>query len=262
MTLSALASAAGAEARLEISGEVQAAGEGQLQVRVGLKNVGDTTAGAVRLTGELFDHVESVRLDAEIGPGESRSAALLFPFDEASPGVHAVALRLEYQSSRVAGAAERTLLQPAYVLLALGENATPAVRIDAPTASMDSVGRWTLGLESLDGAAHRVRLRAVLPRNLRAAPANVVVEVPARGRVQKELLLFRVDAPWQSEQGVVLLAATEGETPTRTSAATAVVRVGPEPARLPGLRTPLAVVMLLLFVAAALVEVRRRRQSA
>lgn len=231
-------------------------------MRVGLKNAGDTPAAAVRLEGELLDHVETGKLDAAIAPGEAGSVALRFPLDEATPGVHAVALRLEYQSARVPGAAERTLLQPAYVLVALGEHAPPAVRIDAPAARMDSVGRWTLGLESLDGAAHRVRLRAVLPRNLRAAPADSVVEVPARGRAEKELLLFRVDAPWESEQGAVVLAATEGEAATRTSAATALVRVGPDPALVPRLRTPLAVVMLLLLVAAAFFEVRRRRRPA
>jgi hypothetical protein len=251
-----------AEARLEIAGEAVPDADGGVVVRVGLANRGSMPALKPRLEGELLGQRQAGSLDGPIPPGETRSLPLQFDLDEAGPGVHAVALRLEYQSSRSPGAPLRTLLQPAFLLVALGENAPPAVRIHAPQALMDSVGRWRVGLESLDGAAHRVRLRAVLPRNLRVTPDEALVEVPPRGRVERELLLFRVDAPWESDQGAVLLAATEGESLVRTSAATAVVRVGPEPARLPRLRPALVAVMILLLAAAAALELLRWRRSA
>lgn len=238
------------------------AADGGAEVRLRLTNRGDTPASAVRVDADLLGQHRVAAVDAAIPPGGMLPVSLRFALDDASAGVHAAALHLEYQSPRTPGAAARTLLQPAYVLVALGENAPPAVRIDAPPARMDSVGRWRIGLESLDGAAHRVRLRAVLPRNLRAAPADVAVDVPAEGRAEQELLLFRGEAPWSSEQGAVLLAETEVEGLARASAATAVVRVGPDPALLPRLRGPLVAVMLLLLVAAAYFELRRWRRVA
>jgi hypothetical protein len=194
----------------------------------------------------------------DIAPGQQGEASFSFSLAEATPGVHAIVLRLAFRSPVAPGGAEQPMLQPAYVLVALGENAAPAVTLAAGAARMDSVGRWRIGLESRDGSAHRVRLRAVLPRSLRVFPAESLVEVPAAGRVEKELLLFRADAPWESTQGAVLLAATEGEDVTRTSAEVAVVHVGREPAWLPRLRRPLALVMLALFLAAAYFELRRR----
>jgi len=240
---------------------VTGGGEESADVRVGLSNRGDTAVTAVSIEAELFGQRQTRILDDGIAPGQSRGVDFSFPLDAATPGSHAVALRLEYRSAGPGGA-EQTLLQPAYVLLALGENAPPAVKITAPEARIDSVGRWRIGLESSDGAAHSVRLRAVLGRNLRATPAEVLVEVPKSGRAEQELLLFRVDAPWNTAQGALLVAATEGEPLTRSSVVTAVVRVGPDPARMPRLRGALLVAMILLFLAAAGFEFHRWRKAA
>lgn len=226
-----------------------------VDVRVGLVNRNPTAVSAITAEAELLDHVERRKLDASIPPGGASGILFSFPLEGVTPGVHAVTLRIEYKAS---GEATPTRVQPAYVLLALGEEgAAPAVKLTVPDAHMDSVGRWRIGLESLDGAPHQMRLRVVLPRTLRADPLDGSVSVPAAGRVDKELLLFRVDAPWDGPQGALLVAATEGEEVARTSVATAVVHVGREPGRVARWRLPLAVVMALLFLAAALLEVRR-----
>lgn len=228
-----------------------------LDVGVGLANRGPAPLVGLKADAELLGHLESRRLDESLEAGASARLLFSFPLGDATPGVHAVTLRLEYQAAGADGQPAQTIVQPAYVLLALGENAAPAVRIDAPEARMDSVGRWRVALESADGAAHHMRLRVVLPRTLRADPLDSPVDVPATGRVEKELLLFRVDAPWEGPQGALLVAATDGEPVTRTTVATAVVRVGREPGRMPRLRRPLAVAMALLFLAALALEVRR-----
>jgi hypothetical protein len=229
-----------------------------VDVRVGLGNRSTTTVSAITAEAELLGHVERRKLDASLAPGGSSGLLFSFPLEGATPGVHAVTLRIEYQASVSSGEPVPTRVQPAYVLLALGEeSAAPAVKLTAPDAHMDSVGRWRIGLESSDGAPHRVRLRMVLPRTLRGDPLDSSVSVPAAGRVDKELLLFRVDAPWDGPQGALLVAATDGEEVTRTSVATAVVHVGREPGRVARWRVPLAVLMALLFLAAALLEVRR-----
>jgi len=249
---------AGAAARLEVSGEVLGGAEDRIDVRIGLANRGEAAARVASVEAELFGHRDTRRLESDILPGQTGTVRFSFPLAEAVAGVHAIVLHLEYRSPGGPGDAELLLLQPAYVLVALGEAAAPAVTLTAPEARMDSVGRWRIGLESHDGAAHRVWLRAVLPRHLRVDPAESLVEVPAAGRVERELLLFRVDAPWESTQGALLLASTEGEELVRTSAAVAVVRVGHEPGWLPRLRRPLVALMLALFLAAAYFELRRR----
>jgi hypothetical protein len=245
------------EAGLEVSGEVVGQAADSVDVRVGLANHGQAAMTHVTADAELFGHVESRTLDAGIAVGGSSALVFSFPLASAQPGVHAVTLRLEYQFSDPSSHAELTRVQPAYVLLALGENPAPALKLMAPDAHMDSVGRWRVGLESSDGAPHRVRLRVVVPRTLRADPLDSLLSVPASGRVEKELLLFRVDAPWEGPQGALLVAETDGEPLTRTSVATAVVHVGREPGRMARLRVPLALVMALLFLAAALLEARR-----
>lgn len=228
-----------------------------VDVRVGLVNRGAVALRALTADGELFGHAETRKLDQGLEAGASSGLLFSFPLDDATPGVHAVTLRLEYQATAAEGQAPQSIVQPAYVLLALGESPPPAVKITAPEGHMDSVGRWRVALESEDGAAHRMRLRVVLPRTLRADPLDSLVAVPATGRVEKELLLFRVDAPWDGPQGAVLVAATDGEPVTRTTVATAVVQVGHEPGRMPRLRRPLAVAMALLFLAAGALELRR-----
>lgn len=232
--------------------------EDRIDVRIGLANHGAAPARATSVEAELFGQRETRRLDTDIGPGQRGQTAFSFSLAEATPGVHAIVLQLEFRSPARPGGAEQQMLQPAYLLVALGENAAPAVTLAAGEARMDSVGRWRIGLESSDGSAHRVRLRAVLPRSLRVFPAEALVDVPAAGRVERELLLFRADAPWESTQGALLLAATEGEDVTRTSAEVAVVRLGREPGWLPRLRRPLTLAMLALFLAAAYLELRRR----
>ncbi len=232
-------------------------GDDTVDVRVGLANRSGSAVRALKAEAELFGHVASQKLDAGVDAGAASGLLFSFPLLEAKPGVHAVTLRLEYETAATPGEAAQTLVQPGYVLLALGENPAPAVKITAPEARMDSVGRWRVALESLDGASHRVRLRVVLPRSLRVEPLDGTVDVPARGRVERELLLFRVDAPWEGTQGALLVAATDQEPVTRTTVATALVRVGREPGRMSRLRQPLAVVMTLLFLAALGLEVRR-----
>ncbi|HET7293825.1 MAG TPA: hypothetical protein VFM88_15480 [Vicinamibacteria bacterium] len=258
LLLAALAApSAGQEPRLEVTGEVVGQTDDALDVRVGLTNRGDADVPSLRAEGELFGHVESRALDQGLARGATSGLPFSFPLRDARPGVHAVSLRLDYEAAATGDRPARSIVQVAYVLVALGESPPPAVRIFAPDARMDSVGRWRVALESDDAAAHRVRLRVILPRTLRADPLESTVEVPAAGRVEKELLLFRVDAPWEAAQGALLVAATDGEPVTRTTVATALVQVGREPGRMPRLRRPLAAAMGLLFLAAFALELRR-----
>jgi hypothetical protein len=250
--------AAAAEARLEVGGSVVGSSDDELEVRVELTNRGDQAALAVGVEAELFGHREKQQLDAGVPPGATRSAVLTFPLEDASPGVHALLLSLEYSVSPDPGAALLVFGQPAYILVALGENAAPAVRLTIPEATLDSVGRFSVGLASADGAPHPVRLRVHVPRGLRVDPVDSTLDVPATGVVSAQIKLFRVDAPWESRQGVVIVAtATDGPL-ARTTAGTGVVKVLADPARMPRMRKPLLGLALVLLAGAALAEVLRR----
>lgn len=243
-----------------MGGSVVRSTDDALDVSVELTNRGDQAALAVGIEGELFGHREKQQLDAGVPPGATRSAVLTFPLEDASPGVHALLLSLAYSVSPDPGRAPLAFGQPAYILVALGENAAPAVRLTIPEATLDSVGRFRVGLASADGAPHSVRLRVHVPRGLRVDPVDSTLDVPATGALSAEIKLFRVDAPWQSRQGVVIVAtATDGPL-ARTTAATGVVQVTADPARMPRLRKPLIGLALVLLAGAVAAEVLRRRR--
>lgn len=234
------------------------ASEDALDVRVDLKNRGDRAAAPLGIEGGLLGHKETGRLEDGVPAGASRSVVLRFPIADAPPGVHALLLSIEY-SAASSGAAQ-AFSQPAYILIALGENPAPAVSVSVPDVRMDSVGRFEVSLSSQDGAPHHVSLRVQAPRTLRADPLESAVLVPAKGALPAEIKLFRVDAPWQSQQGLLVVAtATDGGL-VRATAATGVVHVLAEPARMPRLRKPLLGLALLLLAGAIVAELRRRQK--
>jgi hypothetical protein len=144
--------------RFEVSGVVQAAAGG-LDVTVTLKNVGDGGAGPVVVEGELGGRRQTGTLDEGVPPGASGSLLLHYPNDLPRPGVHALTLLLDY--SEAAPGADGTtpsVSQRAFLLLALGANPEPAVRAEAPEVRLETRSNLIVGLESEDGAPHRVRL--------------------------------------------------------------------------------------------------------
>jgi hypothetical protein len=248
-----------AAARLEVGGSVASQSDDALEVRVDLTNAGDQAAAPLTVSGELFAHQQTQRLEAGVPAGAARSVLLKFPLAEAQPGVHALLLSLEYASAL--GELAQTFDQPGYMLIAIGENAEPAVRLSVPDVQMDSVGRFAVSLSSRDGAPHRVSLRVRVPRGLRVDPPESSVAVPAQGALPVALSLFRVDAPWQSQQGLLVVATTSDGALLRTTAATGVVHVREDPARMPRLRKPLLALALVLLAVALAAELRRRKRA-
>ena len=238
-----------------MSGTVQA-GPPRIEVRVDLANRGDATARGVTLEAELLGQHGQARLD-DAPPGAAGSALFAFDVGAAPPGVHALALHLQYARSTAAG---DTASQRGYLLLALGANPGPAVRVGAPTSgSAPPPDRGAP--ESADARLHQVRIRVLAPRGLQPLGPSPTVVVPAKGAVTVEARLLRGGAPRPSRQGVVLLAETVGEAEANASAATVVVDVQADPALLPRLRWPLTALAVLLLAASGYAEYRGRRRG-
>ena len=233
-----------------------------LDVRVEIKNAGDAAAGSLSLEGELLGQRRPARFPAGLPPGGSSSTHLLFPLDVPRPGVHALALLLEYPEDGPRDAVGNPPMasQRAYLLLALGAAAEPAVRIDVPDVRLDTRGDLRVGLESTDGAPHRVRLRVLTARGVRSETPPVEVEVPARGRAASAVTLMRSGAPRGTRHGILVVAETLDGELLRTSVATGVVEIAPSAAWMPRLNRPLLVLALILLLAAAAIEVRRGRK--
>ena len=183
-----------------------------------------------------------------IAAGETRGLTLAFPLDGAAPGVHAVVLMIDYRTGPEATAMRYS--QPAWVLIALGEQAGPSVKLRMEDARVDVAGHLDVVLESADGAAHRVQLAVKTPPSLRAYPVESAVEVPAQGTLTKSVQLFRVDAPWNSRQGLLVIARDDTGPLLRTAVAAGAAQLSADPARLPGLRRPLIGLALLLMALA------------
>jgi len=234
--------------------------EEALDVRVDIKNTGDALASSLSVEGELFGERRQARFVAGLLPGASGSTHLLFPLAVPRPGVHALALLLEYpeEGPRDAAGNPPMASQRAYLLLALGGAVEPAVRIDAPELRLDTRGDLRVGLESTDGAPHRVRLRVLTARGVRAETPPLEVDVPAHGRAAAPVVtLMRSGAARGTRHGILVVAATVDGALERTTVATGVIEIAPTPALMPSLNTPLLVLALVLLAAAAALEVRR-----
>ncbi len=223
-------------------------------MRVDLTNHGDEKAAPLNVEGELFGRLDSVRLDKGIGPGETQSVLLRYPATFPRPGRHVLALSFEYTQASTGAVSQR-----AYLLLALGTNPSPAVRLLVPDASLESAGALAVRLESADGDPHRVRLDVLTPKTVRAVVPDREIVVPARGSVAASVPLFRGAAPWGTDQGVVVVAGANEGPEERAAVTTAVVHVVRDPAWLPRLRAPLLLLAVALLTGALLVEVRRQR---
>jgi len=258
--LTLFAAKAQAEVRLDVAGSVGNISEDTIEIRVDLVNRGTDPAQQIAVTGELLAHEAQASLSLPLGAGQTRSLTLSFPLEGATPGVHAVVLMIDYRTGPDATATRCS--QPAWVLIALGEQAEPSVKLHLTDARVQVTGDLDVVLESADGAAHRVQLAVKTTRSLRADPVESVVEVPAKGTLAKSVRLFRVDAPWNSRQGLLVIARDDTGPLLRTAIAAGAAQLSADPALLPRLRRPLVGVALLLLAFAVAAEIRRRRTPA
>jgi hypothetical protein len=131
------------------------------------------------------------------------------------------------------------------------------VRLSARDVRVVYYGDVEVGLESGDGAPHRVRVRVQTPPGLQA-PDGAEVTVPPTGRVTATVRVWRSSAPRGSRQALLVVAESMDGAAGPAVSAPAFADIQPDPARMPRLRRPLGVLALLLMAAAALLEVVRR----
>jgi hypothetical protein len=241
---------AGEGGELEVTGEVMATTP-RLEVRVAVRNTGDLPVVSLDVTGELLGQRRTARLPGVLGPHLVSAVALDFDSSQAVPGAYALALLLEHPLGGAPDAAGNPPMasQRAWLPVALGANPPPAVRVRAPEAALDVRGALDVSLESVDGARHRVRLRALTPRGVRADVGEIVLDVPAAGALRTRLPLVRAGAPRGTRHGVLLVAETVAGSPVRTSAAMVTVLVLPDRSLLPRLHAPLLALAMLMLAA-------------
>jgi hypothetical protein len=251
-----------AEAVLDVSGSVVSVAP-RLEVRVVVTNRGDREAAPLEVVGELFGERSEARLAGGVAPGGEGAVLLSFAPASARPGTHALTLLLEHPVEGTPDGAGNPPVasQRAWLLVALGASATPPVRLEADPLHLDVRGELAVRLESADGEPHRVRLRALPARGLRAEGDGAEVAVPARGTVLAALPLVRAGAARGRRHAVLLVAeATDGPL-VRTAVLAVPVEVAAFPSRLPHLRVPLLVLGFLLVAVALGVEGWRRRRT-
>jgi hypothetical protein len=251
----ALAAAARADgaARLTVTGTVAPEDE-DLVVSVQVDNRGDAPALPLTVSGELLGGYDEVRTDAGVAAGSWTEVKLHFPQKDARPGVHLVPLRLDYQSPRGGASAS----QAAYLLLALGANPAPAVRVFVGETEIETRGRIAVELESADGRPHVAQLRLITPKGINPFGEAAPVAVPAQGRVRTAIEVLRGTAARQTRQGVLVAAVTTDGDEQTAAVAEGAVTIAADPAVMPRLRIPLTVVAVLLLLLVTVVEVRRR----
>lgn len=252
------ARAAGGGPELEVTGSVVATTP-RLQVRVVVANRGDRPVPSLEIAGELLGQRQAAQIPG-VAAGASEVVVLAFDAAAARPGVHALVLLLEHPIEGAPDAAGNPPLasRRTWLSLTLGEETTPAVRLEPKPSPLEVAGRLEVAVASADGVAHRVRLRGYTPRGLRADGDSVLIEVPAQGAVTAALPLVRAGAPRGTRHQVVVVAeAVEGPL-ARTSVASTYVPVAGDPSLLPRARVPILVLACLLLGVALGVEIRLR----
>ncbi|HVO11937.1 MAG TPA: hypothetical protein VMX54_14455 [Vicinamibacteria bacterium] len=249
--LLACAATARSAAVLDVAGTVVAT-EPRLQVRVQITNRGDQPAPGIEVAGELLGVRDQRRLYEILLPGASDALWLSFDVAPPRPGVYALTLLLEHPLPGTPDAAGNPPLasQRAWLLVALGANPSPAIRLSPRPLRLRVSGRLDVSVESADATAHRVRLRALTARGLRTEGEPPLIEVPATGSVRARLELMRAGAPPGTRHGVLLVAETLDGPLARSTVAMASVDVAPDPSLLPHWRTTLLVLALILLAVA------------
>ena len=253
LLLALLATVVAAQPELDVSGTVLATAP-RLRVRLVVTNRGAQAARALDIVGELLGQRSEARLPGGIAPGSSGETVLDFDATGARPGVHVLTLLLEHPLPGALDAAGNPPLasRRAWLLVALTANAAPAVRLTPRPLRLDVSGRLEVAVESTDGAAHRLSLRAWPARGLRSDGGPVALDVPARGSLQTTLPLVRAGAPRGTRHAVLLVAEAEDGPLARASVATATVDIAADPSLLPRWRgTVLALALVLLGIALA-----------
>lgn len=255
---------AAASARFEVTGKATSPDGVSLEVTVALENAGDEKASPLTIEGRLVAERREARLADGVAPGATEQAVLRFPVEVPRPGLHALTLLLEWPvgPAPADGTLPPMASQRAFLLLTLGAVAEPAVRVTPALLELETRGTLAVGLESADGAAHRVSLRVLTPRGLNVLDAGGEVDVPAKGRVTAPVTLLRAGAPRESRQGIVVVARALDGPLERTAVATGIVNLTRDPALLPRLRPALWLLAAGLLAAAAYLEVRWRSARA
>ncbi len=254
------AASAPADAVLEVSGTVLSTTP-RLEVRVEISNRGDRPAVPLTVTGGFFGQERIARLGAGVPPGGRGAVILEFDGEAAPAGVHALTLLLEHPVPGAPDAAGNPPLssRPAWLLVALGTTADPAVRLQAKPTRIDVRGALEVQVESTDGRPHQVRLRAFTARGLRSS-GELQLSVPARGAASTRVEVVRAGAARGTEHAVVLIAETTDSPSLRTTVLAGSVQVAADPSLLPRRRKALLAGGILLLAAAALAEILQRRR--
>ena len=258
LTLALSAFPVSAAPRFEVQGDVVASGRA-LEVVLRLRNVGDMLARELLVEGELAGH----RVEHEIGSfaaGESRSLTLLFPKALPRPGTYALTLLIEFRPELPKDAAPTN--QRAYLLLALGARPQPAVEIAVAETTLDLAATVAVFLRSADGAAHRVGFRAYSPLGVNVLEAPLEVEVPAMGSARAEVRVIRGGAQRGARHELMVVAGPVDGPLERTTVGVGTIRIAPDPAVLPRIRTALFLAGAALLVIAFGTEWRRREAAA
>jgi hypothetical protein len=235
---------AGAETTptFEITGSFAPAAQG-ITVLVQLRSRAASPVASVRVEGEWRGERVWAYLAGPFSPGGFGEVRLHFA-QTPPPGTHALVLLFDF--ARTEGMTTAWVHEATALLLAFDALPKPAVRMALAPLALTEWAEAAVGLQSADGQPHRVRLSVRPPRMLACDPAVQTVEVPARGRVDARVRVFRARAE-PGRQELVAVAATTGEPETRTTLAALAVDVAPVRPWLPRARTP-----LLLAAGAAL----------
>ena len=229
-----------------------------LEIELSLRNVGDMAAREIWIEGELSGQRATAEL-AAFPAGEKHALTLRFPKALSRPGTYALTLLIEFRPELPKDASPTN--QRAYLLLALGARPQPAIEVAISETMLDLAASVPVFLSSADGASHRVGFRALSPLGVNVLEAPLEVEVPATGRARVDVRVIRGSAQRGARHDLMVVAGPLDGPLERATVGIGTIRIAPDAAVLPRIRTPLFLVGAGLLLLAFGLEWRRREAA-
>jgi len=197
-----------------------------VKLKLGVKNVGDEAARAVRPTAIVGDSQAVGALVAVIGPGAQQEWTLDVSAEALPSGAYVLVSRIAYEDAN-AYPFEVLAASPFSVAAARRPQVSGALALPQMQGKAEVSAALTLRVPEARGRRYEVRL--ILPAGIRADRTQLTVEVPAEGRLRLPLVLRNVSLLEGSSVNAFALVTSLDETPPQTDTLRGVIRIGAAP---------------------------------
>ena len=183
-------------------------------------NLGSARAESVQIHAEFRDRRYSAVVRPFLHPGESLNEEIAIDGLVLAPGRHPVSIIVEYADNN-----QHSFSALSYAEFVVEEDSPPRIDVAAEFAEMASSGTLSVSLSNLDPVVRDVRLRLMLPREIRADPIEKELRLDGNGEVTEAFVLRNASALAGSSYTIFAVVEYEEDGKNSCLAVPATIRV-------------------------------------